>query len=101
MTDDCTLFINGYQSLKEPNCIKIADGSYMESVRLGTIRLTLKGFPQQDVTVLNMLYVLKLVTNLMSIIQLEECSIAIATNSLEAMNLLYKGKMVGHTTRVG
>ncbi len=50
---------------------------------------------------MNILYVPKLVTNLMSVIQLEECGIAIATNSSGAIDLLYKGKTVGHATQVG
>ncbi len=46
MTGDCTLFINGYQPFKEPDRIEIVDGTYLEGIGLGTIRLTLKGFLQ-------------------------------------------------------
>ncbi len=101
MTGDCTLFINGYQPLKEPDWIEIVDGTYLEGVGLGTIRLTLKDFLQRDITVSNMLYVLKLATNLMSIIQLEERSITIATSGSRVMDLLFRGKTVGHATQVG
>jgi hypothetical protein len=45
MTGDYTLFIGGYKPLEEPDRIEIADGTYLEGIGLGTIRLTLKGLP--------------------------------------------------------
>ena len=46
MTGDHTLFVEGYKPLMEPDRIEIADGSYLEGIGLGTIKLTLKGLPQ-------------------------------------------------------
>ncbi len=45
-----------------------------------------------------MLYVLKLATNLISVIQLEEHGITIATNGSGVMDLLFRGKAVSHAT---
>jgi hypothetical protein len=95
MTGDCTLFVEGYQPLEQADCIEIADRTFLEGIGLGTIKLTLKGICQQEITVSDVLYIPKLATNLMSVIQLEDCSITIATSSSGAMNLLCKGKVIG------
>ena len=42
-----------------------------------------------------MLYVPKLATNLMSVTQLEDRGITVATSGSRAMNLLYKSKVIG------
>ncbi len=47
---------------------------------------------------MNVLYVLKLVTNLMSVTQLEEYSITIAISSSKVIDLLLRGKAVSHIT---
>ena len=101
MTGDCTLFVDGYQPLVEPDRIEIADGSCLEGIGLGMIKLTLRGLPQQEVTVSNVLYVPKLATNLMSVTQLEDRGITVATSGSGAMNLLYKGKVIGRAPHVG
>jgi hypothetical protein len=95
MTGDCTLFVEGYKPLIEPDRIEIADGSYLEGIGLSTIKLTLKGSQQQEVTVLDVLYMLKLAINLMSVIQLEDHGIMVATSGSRAMNLLRGGVIIG------
>jgi hypothetical protein len=101
MTGDCTLFVEGYKPLMEPDRIEIADGSYLEGIGIGNIKLTLKGSPQQEVTVLDVLYVPNLATNLMSVIQLEDHGIIVATSGSGAMNLLRGGKIIGRASRIG
>jgi hypothetical protein len=95
MTGDCTLFAQGYQPLEDPDQIEIADGTYLEGIGLGPIKFTLKGLPQREITVSDVLYVPKLATNLMSVIQLEDHGITVATSGSGAMNLLCGGKIIG------
>jgi hypothetical protein len=101
MTGDCTLFVGGYRPLEEPDRVEIADGPYLEGIGLGTIKLTLKGLPQREITVSDVLYVPKLATNLMSVIQLEDRGITIATSGSGSMNLLRNGKVIGRAPRIG
>jgi len=100
MTSNCTLFVEGYKPLIEPNRIEIADGSYLEGIGLSPITLTLKGLLQQEITVLDVLYVPKLATNLMFVIQLEDHGIIVATSSSRAINLLRKGEIIGRAPRI-
>ena len=100
ITSNCTLFVEGYKPLIEPDRIEIADGSYLEGIGLGPITLTLKGPPRQEITVLDVLYVSKLATNLMFVIQLEDHRIIVATSGSRAINLLRKGKIIGRAPRI-
>jgi hypothetical protein len=100
MTGDCTLFVEGYQPLEDPDQIEIADGTYLEGIGLGPIKFTLKGLPQQEITVSDVLYVPKLATNLMSVIQLEDHGITVATSGSRAMNLLCGGKIIGQAPQI-
>jgi hypothetical protein len=75
----------------------------LEGISLSNIKLTLKGLRslQREVTVSDVLYVPKLATNLMSVIQLEDHGIIVATSGSGAMNLLREGKVIGRAPRIG
>lgn len=97
MTGDCKLFTSDYAMFPKPQPIEIANGTSLQGLGSGTIRISLAG---DAVTVSNVLYVPGLTTNLLSVSQLEDRNITISTGG-GALKLHLGERTIATATRIG
>jgi hypothetical protein len=99
MTRDSKLFTSGYVLFPKPRPIEIADGTTLQGLGSGAIKLTLTS-RQDAITVSDVLYIPSLATNLLSVSHLEDCNITISTSG-GMLKLHLKGHTIATAARLG